>query len=149
LFWFPLIGIAVSLIAAVSVVPESSLRVPGCVNLLGAVLLAGWLVALLLGMSEAPDWGWTADRTLGLFAAAVVLAVIWVLAEARSPRPLIDMRLMQRRGVWTVNAVGLVLGVGMFGVSFSSPRWWNCRGQPGWDSAPASPVRDCFSFPAR
>src|SRR5918996_2153710 len=49
LFWFPLIGIAVSLIAAFAVVPESRVRAPGQVNLLGAALFSGWLVALLLG----------------------------------------------------------------------------------------------------
>jgi MFS family permease len=75
LFWFPLIGIAVSLIATVAVVPESSVRVADHVNLLGAALLSGWLVALLLAVSEAPRWHWTSARTLGLFSAAVVLAV--------------------------------------------------------------------------
>jgi EmrB/QacA subfamily drug resistance transporter len=122
LFWFPLIGIAVSLIATLAVVSESRVRAPGHVNLLGAALLSGWLVALLLGISQAPDWGWTSERTLGLFAAALVLAVTWVIAEARSRQPLIDMRLMRRRGVWTVNAVGLVLGVGLFGAFVLVPR---------------------------
>jgi predicted MFS family arabinose efflux permease len=122
LFWFPLIGIAISLIATIAIVPESRVRAPGHVNLLGAALLSGWLVALLLAISQAPEWGWTAGRTLGLFAAALVLAVTWVIAEARSREPLIDMRLMRRRGVWTVNAVGLVLGVGMFGVFVLVPQ---------------------------
>jgi MFS family permease len=48
LFWFPLIGIAVSLIATIAIVPESRVRAPGQVNLLGAALLSGWLVALLM-----------------------------------------------------------------------------------------------------
>jgi EmrB/QacA subfamily drug resistance transporter len=122
LFWFPLIGIAVSLIAALAVVPESRMRAPGQVNLLGAALLSGWLVALLLGFSQAPEWGWTSVRTLGLFAAALVLAVTWVIAEARSRQPLIDMPVMRRRGVWTVNAVGLVLGIGMFGIFILVPQ---------------------------
>jgi MFS family permease len=75
-----------------------------------------------VGISQAPEWGWTSGRTLGLFAAALVLAVTWVIAEARSRQPLIDMRLMRRRGVWTVNAVGLVLGVGMFGAFVLVPQ---------------------------
>jgi MFS family permease len=123
LFWFPLIGIAISLVAAIAAVPESRVRVPGHVNLLGAALLSGWLVALLLAVSEAPRWHWTSGRTLGLFAAALALAVTWVIAETRSREALIDMRIMRRRGVWTVNAVGLLLGgVGLFGAFVLIPQ---------------------------
>jgi hypothetical protein len=117
LFWFPLIGIALGLIGAVAFIRESGVRVAGHVNVLGAALLSGWLVALLLGVSEAPRWHRTSARRLGLFAEAALLAVLWVIAEARSPQPLIDMRVMRRRGVWTVNAVGLMLGIGISGRS--------------------------------
>ena len=122
LFWFPLIAVAISLVAAIAVVPESRLRVPGHVNLLGAALLSGWLLALLLAVSEAPRWHWTSGRTLGLFAVALVLAIISVIAETRAREPLIDMRTMRRRGVWTVNAVGLLLGAGLFGAFVLIPR---------------------------
>ena len=47
----------------------------GRVDWLGAVLLSAWLVCLLLSISEAPHWGWTSARTIGLFSVAVVLAV--------------------------------------------------------------------------
>ncbi|HKR98158.1 MAG TPA: MFS transporter [Candidatus Dormibacteraeota bacterium] len=122
LFWFPLIAIAVSLVAVIAVVPESSHRVAGHVNLMGAALLSGWLVALLLAVSEASQWHWTSGRTIGLFAVALALAIIWVIAETRSREPLIDMRIMRRRGVWTVNTAGLMLGAGLFGAFVLIPR---------------------------
>jgi EmrB/QacA subfamily drug resistance transporter len=122
LFWLPLIGIGVSLVATVAVVPPANARVGGRVSLLGATLLCGWLGTLMLGFSEAPQWGWTSGRTLGLFAGAVLLAVTWAVAQARSPEPLIDMRVMRRRGVWTVNAAGLMLGMGMFGAFVLIPQ---------------------------
>jgi MFS family permease len=122
LFWVPLIGIRVSLIATVGVVPPANTRVADRVGLVGAALLCGWLVTLTLGFSEAPHWGWTSGRVVGLFAAAAVLAVTWVIAEGRSRQPLIDMRVMRLRGVWTVNAAGLMLGMGMFGAFVLIPQ---------------------------
>jgi predicted MFS family arabinose efflux permease len=40
--------------------------------------------------------------------------VIWVLVEARSSNPLIDMRMMAIRSVWAVNLVALLFGVAMY-----------------------------------
>ena len=70
LFWIPLI---VTGIAAWSMahffVPESPVRTPGAVSWPAALLLSGWLVALLVGVSEAPVWGWGSARVLGLLGA--------------------------------------------------------------------------------
>ena len=82
--------------------------------MLPALLLAGWLVALLLGLSEGNDWGWASPRVLGLFALAVLLAAAWVAVELRVPVPLIDMEMMRLRGVWTANVVAGCVGFSMF-----------------------------------
>ena len=114
LFWFPLI---ISLIAAVCAhffVPESPVRTPGRISWWGAVLLSGWLVALLLGVSEAPTWGWGSPKVLGLIGLAVVVGVAWVIVEYHSAEPLVDMRMMRVPAVWTNNLVALLLGVGMY-----------------------------------
>src|SRR5260370_957981 len=58
LFWLPAIILAVATAAAKVVVPESPVRVPGRLNWAATVLLSGWLVALLVPISEAPSWGW-------------------------------------------------------------------------------------------
>src|SRR5579872_4411426 len=79
LFWFPLAVTAVSALAAIVYIPESPVRAPGEIHWLGAVLLSAWLVCLLLGVSEASTWGWGSGRTLGLFAAAAVLAGGWIV----------------------------------------------------------------------
>ncbi|MEQ4498006.1 MFS transporter, partial [Nocardioides kribbensis] len=78
------------------------------------VLLAGWLVALLLAVSQGNKWGWASVEVLGLLAAAAVLAALWVRVETRVPVPLIDMQMMRLRGVWTTNVVGAFVGFGMF-----------------------------------
>jgi MFS family permease len=114
LFWIPLVAVALAAVASFVLVPESPVRSPGRIGWLGAILLSGWLVCLLLAFSEAPTWGWSAPKTVGLFVAAAVLVVVWVVAESRARQPLVDMQMMRLPGVWTVNLTALLLGAGMY-----------------------------------
>ena len=114
LFWIPMIMVIGAGVAARFVIPESPVRTPGRINWTAAVLLSGWLVALLVAVSEGPVWGWTSARVLGLGAVAIVLGVLWVRVELRSRQPLIDMRMMRLRAVWTTNLVAFLFGVGLY-----------------------------------
>jgi EmrB/QacA subfamily drug resistance transporter len=116
LFWIPMIVMALTVVAAHLVIPESQVRPLGKISWPGVVLLSAWLVALILGISEAPTWGWGSTSVIGLLIGAVVLAVVWVVVEARSAHPLIDMNMMRIPAVWTTNLVALLLGVGMYAV---------------------------------
>jgi MFS family permease len=114
LFWLPMVVTAIAALATQLLVPESPVRTPARLPLLPAVLLAVWLVALLLALSEGNAWGWTSPRILGLFALAAAGAAAWVVVETRVPVPMIDMKMMRRRGVWTTNAVSFCVGFGIF-----------------------------------
>lgn len=116
LFWIPFVVIAAVAVVARRIVPESPARTPGRVNWTAALLLSGWLVALLVPLTEATSWGWGSPRVLGLLAVAVVLLVGWVRVEVRSATPLIDMRMMRIPAVWTTNLAALLFGGAMFGV---------------------------------
>ena len=116
LFWIPMIVMALGAVAAHYVVPESQVRTPGMISWAGVLLLSAWLVALILGISEAPTWGWGSTSVIALIVVAVVSAVVWVVVEARSAHPLIDMNMMRVPAVWTTNLVALLLGVGMYAV---------------------------------
>ncbi|MEV7323346.1 MFS transporter [Streptomyces sp. NPDC093970] len=114
LFWIPVGVVAVTVLIAARYVPESPRRAEGSVSWLGAGLLSAWLVALLLPLSQAGQWGWGSARVLGLFGVAVVLFAAWLLSEARSRTPLIDLRVMRLPVVWTTNAAALLFGAGMY-----------------------------------
>jgi MFS family permease len=114
LFWAPLIVLVPATIAVHLFVPESPVLVPDRVNWAGAALMSGGLVAVLLAVSEAPVWHWPSAKTLVLLGVGAVLLVAWVQNESRSDHPLVDMRMMRIRGVWTTNAVALLLGFGMY-----------------------------------
>lgn len=114
LYWLPMIATSLAALAALVFVPESPTHAPGRLPVLPAVLLAGWLVALLIGLSEGNSWGWTSPRVLGLFVLAALVGTAWVLVERRVPVPMIDMQMMRLRGVWTTNLVALFVGFGTF-----------------------------------
>ncbi len=114
LFWLPLVALVPATIAIHRFVPESPLRVPGRINWTGAGLMSLGLAAVLLAVSEAPVWHWLSAKTLVLLTVGIVLLVAWVRSEARSHHPLVDMRMMRIRGVWTTNAVAALLGFGMY-----------------------------------
>ena len=114
LFWIPMIVLVLAAVAAKLVIPESPVRVPGRLNWVAALLMSGWLVALLVAISEAPSWGWGSARVIGLLVVAAVLAAVWIVVESRSDQPLIDMRMMRIPVVWTTNLVAVLFGVGMY-----------------------------------
>ena len=116
LFWIPLIITVIAALCAQLFVPESPVRTPGRINWLAAVLLSGWLVALLVGVSQAPTWGWGSARVIGLVVVAIVIGVAWVIVESRSRQPLIDMKMMRLPAVWTNNLVAFLFGIGMYSV---------------------------------
>jgi EmrB/QacA subfamily drug resistance transporter len=114
LFWIPMIMTTVAAVAAHFFVPESPERAPGRINVGTALLMSGWLVTLLIGVSQGERWGWGSPSTIALFVATAVLLPLWVWAESRSESPLIDMHMMRIPTVWTVNLVALLFGFGMY-----------------------------------
>jgi MFS family permease len=115
IFWLPLIVTGVALAGTVALVPEPPRRDAGGLSLPAALLLAGWLVCLLLAVSDGAGWGWTSALTLALIAAAAVIAVAWIAVEVRSRQPLVDLRLLLQRPVWAADLSALAFGFGMFG----------------------------------
>ncbi len=122
----------IATVATIFFVPESPVKSPGRVDWGGAALLSVWLVLLLLGISQTSEWGWTDPRVLGLVAAALVVAVIWVRFETRVREPLIDMALMRIRGVWTVNAAAFLVGAGMYSSFILFPEFTEAPANAGY-----------------
>ena len=114
LFWLPLAPIALAGVGVALLVPESPVRAHARINWTAALLLSVGLAALLYALSNAVDWGWGSPRTLGLVAFALLALLAWVRVELRADSPLVDMRVMRQRGVWTTNLAAALLGSGMY-----------------------------------
>ena len=123
LFWFPLVTTTAAALAAHFFVPESPVRRPGRVNWSGAALLGSGLTCVLVAVSETTVWGWTSGRFLGLLAVGGVLLAGWVRSEVRAREPLVDMRMMRLRGVWTTNLAATLIGFAMFSAFVLLPQF--------------------------
>ncbi|MEV0307482.1 MFS transporter [Nonomuraea fuscirosea] len=115
LFWFVAVLALLALAGMVRVPsPSTSASPAGQVDLTGAALLAGTLVALLLAISQGRAWGWSSPGIVMLFVAAVALAAAFGLVERRVAAPLVDLRLLIGPRLLTTNIATLVVAVGMF-----------------------------------
>ena len=132
LFWLPMVVGALASIVAYLVIPESRVRTPGRVNWPAAVLLSGWLVCVLLGVSRANTWGWGSPLVLGLLTGGVVLLALWIVVETRSAVPLIDMRMMRLRAVWTANVIGFLVGLTIFAAFAFIPQFLQTPPEAGY-----------------
>jgi EmrB/QacA subfamily drug resistance transporter len=148
LFWIPFFLTIIATVATVFFVPESPIKTPGRVNWLGAFLLSGWLVCLLIAISEGSGWGWTDPRIIGLLVGAVVLLVAWVRNEERAPEPLVDMTMMRIRGVWTVNAAAFLVGAGMYSSFILIPQFTEMPRSAGYGFHASVTQAGLFLLPA-
>jgi len=121
LFWLPAVLVAIALLGAIFGIPESPVRTPGRLDLIGTAILTVGLVALLLAIGEGQKWGWGDGKTVGLLILGAVALVVFVFVELRVKEPLIDMSLFRHRGVWTAHVVALAFGFAMFGTFILVP----------------------------
>ncbi len=148
LFWIPFALIVVTVGLTMVLVPESPVRAPGNVNWLGAILLSAWLICLLVSISEAPTWGWLSAKTIGLIVVAALIAVAWVRAETRASSPLVDMRVMRLRGVWTTNLAGFLLGFGMYSAFVLIPQFVQAPKSTGYGFGSSVTQAGLFLIPS-
>jgi len=116
--WLFVVGAVVVAAAAVLVhlfVPESPIKTPSRLDVPGALLLSAGLLCLLVALTEGEHWGWTSAAVLGLFAAALVALLTWVVVELGVPEPMVDMRMLANRPVLFANVTGLMAGFALFG----------------------------------
>ncbi|MFJ9706298.1 MFS transporter [Streptomyces sp. NPDC101234] len=122
LFWSSAAAGAVATVLVLLFVPESKIRTGGRFDVVGAIGMAAGLVSLLLAVSKGADWGWTSGTTLGLFAAAVVILLLWGVFELRVKEPLVDLRTTARRQVLFTNFASIAVGFGMFTMMLVIPQ---------------------------
>jgi EmrB/QacA subfamily drug resistance transporter len=122
IFWISAAMGVVTTFTTIKWVPESPVRTPGKVDILGGVILALGLSGVLIAISRANDWGWTSGQTVGLTAAGLAVLVGFVFYELRHPAPLVNMNTLKRRSVLTTDVATLLVGFGLFGTYVLIPQ---------------------------
>ncbi len=105
----------VVVIGAFTVIPTRSGRGGVRLDVPGAVLGCGGLVALVYGLGEAGTDGWSSARVLGPLAVAVVLLSLFVLVQTRVSSPLLPMRILTDRNRAGSFLTIILAVMGMFG----------------------------------
>ncbi|HEY3503863.1 MAG TPA: DHA2 family efflux MFS transporter permease subunit [Actinocatenispora sp.] len=114
--------VAIAMIVVALVIPQSraAARRP---DLPGVTLSALGLVALVYGVIEGPERGWTSLPVLLTLGAAVPLLAGFVARQARARQPLVRLGLFADRR-FSVGVLAMTLaGFALFGVVFVLPQY--------------------------
>ncbi|WP_243062777.1 MFS transporter [Humibacter sp. RRB41] len=114
LFWVTAVAAAVAFIAIMFLVPEPHDTAGGRLDLLGAILLAVALVALLLPLSVGSDWGWGSAPVIILFVVAALSFAAFGFWEVRHKAPLVDLASLSHRPILLTNIASLFIGFALF-----------------------------------
>ena len=110
---------AAALALAPRIVPNSRLdTTQRRFDAVGSIVGTGGLVALVYAISEAPQYGWGATRTIGVLAASAALLVAFVAIERRTQAPVLPLSIFRLRTLSGANAAGLLWGASFFAFFF-------------------------------
>lgn len=91
------------------------------IDVVALLFLASALVALQIGLKDAPTLGWTAPRVLGLLGLAAGAAVGFVWRTLVSDAPIVELRCFTDRNFTIGCLLSFVLGFGLFGSTYLMP----------------------------
>ena len=84
----------------------------------GAASITAGLMVLVYAITRTSEHGWSDGLTLGLLAASAGLIAAFVGIEARSPAPLLPLRIFRIRTLSAANAAMLTIGATAFAQFF-------------------------------
>ncbi len=148
IFWSATVLTAAAGWATWRYVPDSPVRARARVDVAGAVLMSIGLTALLLAVSQGNGWGWTSGRILGLLAAASVTLVVFARYELGRREPLIDVRLLAERAMWTTNLATFAVGFSMFGSFILIPQLIQLPASTGFGFGRTATVAGLIMLPS-
>jgi Major Facilitator Superfamily len=108
-----------ALLLAPRIVPDSRLAtVRRRFDALGAIAGTGGLVLLVDAISQAPQYGWSATRTIALLAASAGLLATFLVIENRVESPVLPLSNFRLRTLAGANTAGLLLGASFYAFIF-------------------------------
>lgn len=114
-FYTGTVAALIGILATLAFVRDSPFRAKGRLDVTGAVLLAGALVCVLLGLSERPVWGWASTPVVALPAGGIALFGCWLLQARHTPHPLIRLSAVLGKDVRTPYLVTFLVAFGIYG----------------------------------
>ncbi|MBK8295422.1 MAG: DHA2 family efflux MFS transporter permease subunit [Solirubrobacterales bacterium] len=84
-------------------------------DLPGALMFAVVIAALVLGVVQGDEWGWTSPPILASFGVALALGVLFVRRCGRHRSPIIDLDLLRIRTFSVSNSATVLAAAGFYG----------------------------------
>ncbi len=107
----------VAFVLTVGFVPPSKEHAEGRFDLVGSILSAVAVGALVMGVHEGPEAGWTDALTVGGLGVGLLAGIGFAWWELRQEHPLFDLRLFRNRTL-AGGSVGLLAIFGLMGALF-------------------------------
>ncbi|NQX49648.1 MFS transporter [Paenibacillus tritici] len=122
IFWIFLpLGI-VAFVMILRMFPKSTRAASETIDYAGSIFLSLSIVALLLGFSWAgTKYAWSSPEILGLFAAALIGAVILIWIERKAKSPVLPLSLFKNSIVTISMIIGFLMNAGMMGAMIYLP----------------------------
>ncbi|MFF9752812.1 MFS transporter [Streptomyces sp. NPDC014344] len=117
IFWINVPVCVVAIPLALFALRESSLEGAG-IDLVGMVLAAAGLFAVVWGIVHGEPDGWTSTGVLTAFAAGAVLLAVFVAWERRTKDPMLPIDFYRVRSFTLTNVVSAAMYFGVFGSIF-------------------------------
>lgn len=114
LFWIPLTMTLIAAVGAHALVPPTPGHHTGRISPVSTLLLSGWLITLLLAVSQGDRWGWGSHRTIAMAVCAAITMAAWATWERAVEHPLIPLTLMRIPAVRTGGLVAALVGVTLY-----------------------------------
>ena len=86
-------------------------------------------------------------RTVALLGGGLIAIAVWVRVELRARQPLVDMRMMRLRGVWTTNVAAFLVGMGMYSAFIVIPQFVQEPASTGYGFGANSYIRKPVDLP--
>jgi EmrB/QacA subfamily drug resistance transporter len=87
----------------------------------GAFTFMVGLGALLLGLNQGEQWGWTSLPILALLSFAIILLLAFVFIEQRTAHPMLDLSLFKGLSFSLTTASAVINYIGVFSAIFLMP----------------------------
>jgi MFS family permease len=145
------IGVLVYLLSLKYISPEYEKSEHLRLDVLGAITITSALMFIVYGIVNGSVVGWTSLQTLGVFGAAFLILIAFVVNESRVTAPLIPLDLFKLRNLATANVVGVLWAGAMFAWFFLSALYlqlvlhYNAL-HVGFAFLPANIIMAIFSF---
>lgn len=81
-------------------------------DLVGGILFVPGIAGILIGVTEAPKWGWSSPLPWLCMGAGIAILILWAFYERRHANPLIDVTLLTGRQIALANGLYLCAGLG-------------------------------------